>query len=1027
MRKFYLLLVMAALFIGAYAQPITNRGRDFWVGFPLSQTPTSTDMRIYMGALSQGDSVRVAIAEGTPRQWIRTYWVPANSTVASEEIPRLGQYDARLLTEGLHTAKSIHITSRQHPIVAYAHCYSGANSGATMLLPSHIYASENYVFTTSQHYTSDSYSSFHIVASHDSTWVEINPSKPTRGGWVRNGGSRPNGSYLVKMNKGDVYQVLGAIISGSDGYDLTGSIVTAVTNDNGQRYPVAVFSGSTRTSISCTPNVWGPGDLIIQQVFPYRLWGTRYVTAPFYVDGTGNNAGNYTSLNTIYRVLVKDTTTAVYRNGALLLPQTMKSGNYYEFTSSQPEYITASQPVLVAQYMSSSGQCGNPGSLGDPEMVYLTPLSNAIPQTAFYRNNVEAITQNFLQLVIPLAGMSSLRIDGTLISAIPASQKIVYGHPTLPGYMVVIRKWPAAKAQVYVQSNYAFTGITYGVGSVESYAYNLGAQFDSLNVESIKYNTIRGAFFLDVNNNQVKDSTESFYSQATLYTAKAGGDTLATISSTGSFLVYTDTGSYISSGRAHSPFYTITPVSHTSVFNSYYNSDTVYFAVAPQPGISDVQVKLYSLNGVRPGFQHSMKIVCRNNGAVITNVTLRLAKSSKLVYDTASQTPLSVAQDTITWNIDSLIPGKDRQITVKFSVLPPPTTNIGDTIISVATVSTVVTDVVPANDTARLIGRATNAYDPNDKAETHGGQMKLKEVKDGGFLHYTIRFQNTGNDTAFKVVVRDTLDAALDPGSLAMIDASHHYQLNIVDGRCTWTFDNIMLPDSNRNKALSQGYISFITRPKQSVAEGDVITNSASIYFDHNLPILTNTEVTRITGEVLPVILLSFTASKSTDHNMLQWRTASESEFSHFELERSSNGREFRKIGVAPGGQNEYAYNDYSFERKTNYYRLKMVDRDGSHSYSIVRMLNNAEGSGITFYPNPVTDKLNIRIDSKQKMDVKIQITSLSGSLVLSKHLQLIGGLNNTSIETGGWAKGTYRVQVIMPGDEVLNASFIKQ
>src|SRR5690606_372407 len=128
----------------------------------------------------------------------------------------------------------------------------------------------------------------------------------------------------------------------------------------------------------------------------------------------------------------------------------------------------------------------------------------------------------------------------------------------------------AANAQVYVQSNYAFTGITYGAGSLESYGYNLGAQFDSLNVEAIKYNTLRGAFFLDANNNQQKDTAEVLFPRATIYTAKAGGDTVATMSGTGGFVIYTDTGTYISSGRTHSPFYSVTPASKTSVFNSYY-------------------------------------------------------------------------------------------------------------------------------------------------------------------------------------------------------------------------------------------------------------------------------------------------------------------------------------------------------------------------------------------------------------------------------------------------------------------------
>lgn len=1026
MRKFYslanVMVVFACLPLFLFGQVFTNRGTDFWVGFQASQS-TGTSMKVYMGALDHGDSVRVAIGEGTANQWIRTYWVPAHATIASEEIPKTGINGAYLATEGKHANKGIHITSKSHPIVAYAHLFDVTNSGATLLLPVNLYASENYVFTTTQNYSNNSYSAFQIIAAHDSTWVEINPAKPTLGGWQPNGGAQPNGSYLVKLNKGDVYQVLGAIITGTQGHDLTGSIVRAVPNGQGEDHPIAVFCGSSRTAIDCSTGATGTGDLIIQQVFPYQLWGTRYATSPFVIEVSTNP---FTSLFGIIRILVRDITTVVKRNGVPLLPSTLKNGNYYEFISNQPEYITSDKPVLVAQYMTSAGKCGNPSNTGDPEMIYLTPVSNAIPQTSFYRNTDEDIKQNFLSLVIPSAGLASLKIDGLALSGIPAANQRMYGHPTLPGYSVVVRKWPAAKAQVYVESNYAFTGITYGVGPVESYGYNIGSQFDSAGLESIKFNTIHAFFFLDKNNDGIRDTTEPLYPHGRLQIIK-GVDTLSSISGTGSIIMYTDTGTYVSNGLAHASTYRVVPATHTSFFNSYNNIDTVFFSVQTIPGVRDISVKMIGLGAVRPGFRTTYKIVYKNLGTDTADVHINLLKDNRLQFDSASLQPTIAAIDTIKWLIPALKPAETGEIKVYFKVISPPTVNLGDTLYSMVNVSTNKPDVDSTNDTAYLSQRVTNAYDPNNKTEAHNGQLLARKVAQDELLQYTIRFQNTGNDTAFTVVVRDTLDAKLDWNSLSMISASHNYQLNMDDGKLVWVFDNIMLVDSNRNEPLSHGYISFNIKSKSTVVAGDVISNRASIYFDHNLPIVTNTEHTTIIGEPLPVKLVSFVATRGNRENILEWRTVQEASFSHFELQRSINGRDFIEIARVIGGSSTYRYDDNSFEKAVNYYRLKMIDRDGAFSYSEIRKINNSGEMEFAIYPNPAKELLNVKIESLHQSAVRLQVISVDGRTVIHQIAKVSAGTTIIAVNTGTLASGNYFIRLSIEGKEVRVMKFEKR
>jgi trimeric autotransporter adhesin len=456
----------------------SNRGKDFWVGYQRTNGFSDGNvqtMKLYLGADAVDAHVTVTIegTGGTP--WVRNYTVPANSALTSDEIPKTGIDDARLVNAGKYDKKGIHITS-DVPIVAYAHIYESTNSGATMLMPTSVWGYEYYVLTSRQNYTSVSYSAFHVVAKDDNTWVEINPSNPTQNGWVPNGGTQPNGSYLVQLNKGDAFQVLGNISSGSEGYDLTGSYVKAIANGQGECHPIAVFSGSTRTGIGCGASAGGSGDLIIQQIFPYQAWGNKYATAPTSIDAGPNATSNMTN---VYRIMVKDPTTQVKKNGITMTG--IVNNRYYQYESNTADYIESNKPVLVAQFMASSGSCPNTGGDGDPEMFYLSPIQQAIKRTQFYRNNLTAIDNNFITLVIPTEGLQTLKIDGINYQAYPVAERYSYDHPALPNYSVVTKKWVGGNGSSTVESQFPFTGIVYGEGSVESYGYNLGTMVKNLN------------------------------------------------------------------------------------------------------------------------------------------------------------------------------------------------------------------------------------------------------------------------------------------------------------------------------------------------------------------------------------------------------------------------------------------------------------------------------------------------------------------------------------------------------------------
>lgn len=157
------------------------------------------------------------------------------------------------------------------------------------------------------------------------------------------------------------------------------------------------------------------------------------------------------------------------------------------------------------------------------------------------------------------------------------------------------------------------------------------------------------------------------------------------------------------------------------------------------------------------------------------------------------------------------------------------------------------------------------AYDPNDKQGQPLGYGAQHYINQNIPLNYHIRFQNTGTDTAFTVVVIDTIAAHLDPASIRMGASSHSYTWELREnGILVVTFDNIMLPDSNVNERASNGFFKFEIQQQVNNPIGTVITNRAGIYFDFNPPVMTN-ETFHTIGEDFIAVMLTGTENVLDD------------------------------------------------------------------------------------------------------------------------------------------------------------------
>ena len=125
--------------------------------------------------------------------------------------------------------------------------------------------------------------------------------------------------------------------------------------------------------------------------------------------------------------------------------------------------------------------------------------------------------------------------------------------------------------------------------------------------------------------------------------------------------------------------------------------------------------------------------------------------------------------------------------------------------------------------------------------ESRGEKILYTSVTSEDYLYYTIRFENTGTASAINVRVNDVLNSKLNENSIKMIGSSHAYILDRTGNTLNWKFDNIQLPPSIANTEIGKGFVTFAIKPKAGYSLGDIIPNTASIYFDFNPPIITNT------------------------------------------------------------------------------------------------------------------------------------------------------------------------------------------
>lgn len=372
------------------------------------------------------------------------------------------------------------------------------------------------------------------------------------------------------------------------------------------------------------------------------------------------------------------------------------------------------------------------------------------------------------------------------------------------------------------------------------------------------YNRISGHFFIDLNNNGIQDGGEPSLSNQKVTEQSTGRFAFSQQNGNYSVAVL-DSGSYTVSTPSLQ-WFSPNPISHSAYFSGILQSDSLNdFAFQPLGVFNDVCVSITPLGQFRSGFPASYQINYGNYGTTTITPTVYFYPDTNVVFQSATLTPTQITPDSVLWSLPAITPFQTGSIIVTVNVdlgLP-----IGTLINSGAHIEPFLSDDNPSCNNSYWEVFTTGSFDPNDIL-VDKTELTTTELSTSPWLEYIIRFQNTGNDTAFTVKILNPIDTnKLNLSSIEFVNASHPVNLNWINYQrnMEFRFDNILLPDSNINEPLSHGFVRYRIQPKTTLVAGDTIPNFAAIYFDFNEPVITNTAKTII---VLPTGLASTSLSK---------------------------------------------------------------------------------------------------------------------------------------------------------------------
>lgn len=357
-------------------------------------------------------------------------------------------------------------------------------------------------------------------------------------------------------------------------------------------------------------------------------------------------------------------------------------------------------------------------------------------------------------------------------------------------------------------------------------------------------NEVQGLVFRDENNNCTKETNEIVLANTPLRIMPQ--NLMISTNENGAFKVRLPAGTYTLQGITDTHWQAscstnVSPSNNQSITN-------VQVALKPIVLQHDLAIST-ATTAWRRGFHNQTVVSCQNIGtATAHNVQISLQYPAQVALLSASKNWNNPQNDLYTWTLDSLRAGEAYYIMLTDSVKL--TASVGQILELTSQIQATGADFNPNNNQENAQIPIVGAIDPNDILVTPAGSSAEGFIPKEQNLAYTIRFQNVGTYYATYVRIENQLPANLDRSTFRVLGSSHPYRLTLdAEGKIQVWYNNINLPDSTTNESQSHGYFRYSIQPKQTLQAGDEIINQASIIFDYEDAILTNTVLNTISPD----------------------------------------------------------------------------------------------------------------------------------------------------------------------------------
>jgi hypothetical protein len=546
-------------------------------------------------------------------------------------------------------------------------------------------------------------------------------------------------------------------------------------------------------------------------------------------------------------------------------------------------------------------------------------------------------------------------------------------------------------------SSYKFSkGYIYAHPSyMESYSdtnFTFRISLDSLTnrIKALKeFAVLRGSIFKDENNNCQKEGTEKGVLAHKMLRIMPRNYATMT-DSLGHYNITLPPDTYTIS-TTNIPYYKIScsdSVLQNIVLKNNETKDT-NFVFKKTNEAFDLAIRLSTGSRAGPGFDMDFILKIDNNGTEkIDSALVSMTLPDKVSFINSPQDGV-LKTNQVQWKVYNQSVSTSTTLTARLRLSP-------DAPLSIPLIFKANVEISPKKDTFPLDNldslrlMVTGSFDPNDKTVLPEGKIPFFTKE----LDYLIRFQNTGNDTAFKVVVVDTLPPNLDILSVKNIVASHPFSVSVMKNILTFTFSNILLPDSFVNERASHGFIRFKVMPKKALKVGESIANKAAIYFDFNKPIITNTAQSDI---IKPLVTIQQTVQLCENE-----RFKGKSYFANTTLRDSFYGTHYdtlslTHISIKPQIElqkdttlkstekflgKDWKDGDIALVKLKTIWGCDSIIKYIIHKSTAIDDDMLVKNIFLKVYPNPVTDYLSISYELKTPTWVEIRLYNIIGQKV---------------------------------------------